>query len=32
MDPVLESYRALEEKIEQYNHNLDTKRDRKSVV
>ena len=26
MDPVLESYRALEEKIEQYNHNLDTKR------
>ena len=26
MDPVLESYRALEEKVEQYNHNLDTKR------
>ena len=26
MDPVLESYRALEEKIRQYNHNLDTKR------
>ena len=26
MDPVLESYHALEEKIKQYNHNLDTKR------
>ena len=26
MDPVLESYHALEEKIRQYNHNLDTKR------
>ncbi len=26
MDPVLESYHALEEKVKQYNHNLDTKR------
>ena len=26
MDPVLESYHALEEKIKQYNHNLDAKR------
>lgn len=26
MDPVLESYYALEDKIKQYNHNLDTKR------
>ena len=26
MDPVLESYHALEEKIRQYNHNLDAKR------
>ena len=26
MDPVLESYHALEEKIKKYNHNLDVKR------
>ena len=26
MDPVLESYYALEDKVKQYNHNLDTKR------
>ena len=26
MDPVLESYHALEEKVKAYNHNLDTKR------
>ena len=26
MDPVLESYYALEEKVKQYNPNLDTKR------